>query len=188
MQPCCPMKCVECWWEDLQVKECDNLEFKPRGSRTQPAMKRLQIRYQKTHFAPLWHFCYICFCFDRCLIGPLNFLFLLCEVEVQGPCVRSGLPLLVGRKASLSPSFIVESDINHTKLKHTDPSELLKRKENNGSGNNKTPTWCWKSETDECDIYFIDLWWGRGGEMGIYVQTCMFNFQSQVLMDQINFF
>lgn len=24
--------------------------------------------------------------------------------------------------------------------------------------------------------------------MGIYVQTCMFNFQSQVLMDQINFF
>lgn len=27
-----------------------------------------------------------------------------------------------------------------------------------------------------------------GGEMGICVQICMFNFQSQVLMDQINFF
>lgn len=27
-----------------------------------------------------------------------------------------------------------------------------------------------------------------GGEMGICVQTCMFNFQSQVLMDQIFFF
>lgn len=35
-------------------------------------------------------------------------------------------------------------------------------------------------------IYILLLFWG--GEMGIYVQTCMFNFQSQVLMDQINFF
>lgn len=31
---------------------------------------------------------------------PLNFLFLLLEVEVEGPPVRSGLHLLVERKAS----------------------------------------------------------------------------------------
>lgn len=42
----------------------------------------------------------------------------------------------------------------------------------------------WSS--DECDIYFIDLLGGK--KWGICVQTCMFNFQSQVLMDQINFF
>ena len=48
-----------------------------------------------------------------------------------------------------------------------------------------------KWNSDECDIYFIDLfWWGRGGRGG-YEYMCtnrhMFNFQSQVPMDQINF-
>lgn len=43
-----------------------------------------------------------------------------------------------------------------------------------------------KWNSDECDIYFIDLFWG--GDMIICVQTCMFNFQSQAPMDQINFF
>lgn len=38
----------------------------------------------------------------------------------------------------------------------------------------------------ECDIYILLIFWGE--EMGICVQTCMFNFQSQVLMDQITFF
>lgn len=37
-------------------------------------------------------------------------------------------------------------------------------------------------------IYILLIFWGAGGKMGICVQTCMFNFQSQVLMDQINFF
>lgn len=37
-------------------------------------------------------------------------------------------------------------------------------------------------------IYILLIFSGGGGDMIICVQTCMFNFQSQAPMDQINFF
>lgn len=53
---------------------------------------------------------------------PQIFLFLLCEGEVKGSSLRSGLPLLVDESISRFDSV----DTNFIKTEYTRPFELLK--------------------------------------------------------------
>lgn len=125
----------------LQMKQCDPLQFEPRGSRTEPALKRLQTRHHNIQCLWLFasHLCDIfvshLFCFEKCHIGSG-----LVPGEPPLPLVWGWCRRLVCA-FSAPPSAGEKNNVSVGKP-HNLPTcrfELLKMKQNYDRGNNKTP-------------------------------------------------